>query len=100
MITRMEPMKPNETTTATQTIRCVCRTKPFMTVEAAALILDMSADYLHVGIRAGRIPAHRFGRLYRLRRDFIQGFVDTPSGAKFEDYAAQWMARETEEIAS
>lgn len=79
--------------TAMQAVPCLCQTKPFMTVEAAALILDMSADYLHVGIREGRIPAHRFGRAYRLRRDFIYGFVTTPSGARFEDYAATWLTR-------
>jgi excisionase family DNA binding protein len=96
----MEPIEPSQPTTAMQAINCVCRTRPFMTVEAAALILDMSEDYLHVGIREGRIPAHRLGRLYRLRRDFIYGFVDTPSGAKFEDYAAHWMAQEAEAVAS
>lgn len=71
-----------------------------MTVEAAALILDMSVDYLHVGIREDRIPAHRFGRSYRLLRAFVYGFVETPSGTRFEDYAAEWMARETQAVAS
>lgn len=85
--------------TAMQAVPCLCRTKLFMTVEAAALILDMSVDYLHVGIREGRIPAHRFGRAYRLRRDFIYGFVTTPSGAKFEDYAAAWFTRHNAEVA-
>lgn len=71
-----------------------------MTVEAAALILDMSVDYLHVGIREDRIPAHRFGRSYRMLRDFVYGFVKTPSGTKFEDYSAQWMVREAQAVAS
>ena len=96
----MEVMEPSQPTTATQVIACVCRMSPFMTVEAAALILDMSEDYLHVGIRAGRVPAHQFGRVYRLRRDFIHGFVTSPSGTKFEDFAAEWMAREAEAVAS
>lgn len=65
-----------------------------MTVEAASLVLEMSADYLHVGIRQGRVPAHRFGRAYRLHRDFIYGFVETPPGTKFEDYAAAWLAQD------
>lgn len=85
--------------TPMQAIQCLCQSKPFMTVEAAALFLDMSVDYLHVGIREGRIPAHRFGRSYRLRRDFIHGFVTTPPGAKFEDYAADWRARNNTEVA-
>ncbi|MFI7126040.1 helix-turn-helix domain-containing protein [Nonomuraea sp. NPDC050153] len=89
----MEEIKPSQTMTAMQAVSCLCRSRPFMTVEAAALILDMSVDYLHVGIREGRIPAHRFGRSYRLRRDFIYGFVTTPSGARFEDYAATWLAK-------
>lgn len=96
----MEPMKPSEPITATQAITCVCRTRPFMTVEAASLVLDMSVDYLHVGIRRGDFPVHQFGRIYKFRRAFIDAFVKSPSGTKFEDFAAQWMAREAAEVAS
>src|SRR3954471_3176091 len=96
----MEPMEPSPTMGTTPTIACACRSRPFMTVEAAASVLGISEDYLHVGIREGRIPAHRFGRAYRVRRDFINSFVATPSGTRFEDFAAQWMARELSEVAS
>lgn len=93
-------MEATQPSLATQAITCTCQTEPFMTVEAAATFLDMSRDYLYVGAKDGRFPAVRLGRRIKFLRKFVLGFVKEPSGTKFEDYAAEWIAREAEAVAS
>lgn len=71
-----------------------------MYVSEAAPVLKVSKSYLYGGLREGRFPGVLVGDGYRMRTDFVYGFVDAPSGTKFEDYAAEWLAREAQAVAS
>lgn len=71
-----------------------------MKVGPASDLVDLSDEYLYRGLRNGKFPGKRAGRGWRIDRDFIFGFLDSPNGTCFEDYAAQWMARESQAVAS
>lgn len=68
-----------------------------MTVSEAAKKLRRSPEYLRCGLREGRFPGSRLGRTYLMPSAFIQGFVrDVLSVGRpisFEDYAAEWRAK-------
>lgn len=79
---------------------CVCGTQSFMYVAEAATVLKVSKSFLYGGLREGRFPGVMVGNSYRMHRDFVRGFVSAPAGTRFADYAAEWLAREAEAIAS
>lgn len=86
--------------TAIDTVTCACGVQPLMSVAEASAVISASKSYLYEGLREGRFPGLRLGDGYRMRADFVHGFVRAPAGTKFEDYAAEWMAREAQAVAS
>lgn len=78
---------------------CACSTEPFLLVAEAAAVLKVSKSYLYGGLREGRFPGVLFGDSYRMRTDFVHGFINAPAGTRFEDYAAQWIAQAQEGVA-
>lgn len=96
----MQPMEATRPSVAIDAIKCRCRIKPLMSIETVAELMDVSDDYLTLGLREGRFPGKRLGRLWRMPTDFVRGFIAAPPGTQFEDYAADWMAREAQAVAS
>lgn len=88
------------TTRHTQGITCVCSTEALLYVADAAATLKVSRSYLYGGLREGRFPGKRFGRCWRISTDFVRGFLVAPNGTDLESFAAKWMAREAEAVAS
>jgi hypothetical protein len=65
----------------------------FMPVRDAAVMLDVSEDYLRDRLVAGEFPGARFGTSWRLLRSFIGRLVaEVESGRVViaEEYAASW----------
>ena len=78
---------------------CACSTGPFLLVSEAATVLKVSKSYLYGGLREGRFPGVQFGDSYRMRSDFVFGFICAPSGTRFEDYATNWITQAQEGVA-
>ena len=58
-----------------------------------ALGESCSAEYLYRGLRDGRFPGAKFGRIRVLRRDFIDAFLAANAAGRevdFEEFAASW----------
>lgn len=81
-------------------IRVIEGMRPLVSVETVAALLDVSSDYLQVGLREGRFPGKRIGRLWRMPTDFVRGFLAAPAGAQFEEFAAEWMAEDADKFAA
>jgi excisionase family DNA binding protein len=70
----------------------------FMPVKEAAKTLGFSVEKIYRACRDGLIPGFKFGRGYRVRRDFVNDFdAATSSGCgDLEAFAAAWMAERNE----
>jgi excisionase family DNA binding protein len=73
-----------------------CITEPaVMPVPEAARLLRASRAYLYTGIREGRFPGVRVGRVglpMSLMRGFVADVIERGESMSFEAYAAAWTA--------
>jgi excisionase family DNA binding protein len=71
-----------------------CMTAPaVMSVSEAARLIHASKAYLYTGIREGRLPGVRAGRVglpMSLMRGFVADVIERGESMSFEDYAAMW----------
>ena len=71
-----------------------CMTEPaVMSVPDAARLLRASKAYLYTGIREGRFPGVRAGRVglpMSLMRGFVADVIERGESMSFEAYAAMW----------
>jgi excisionase family DNA binding protein len=73
-----------------------CPVPAFMPVRDAAVVLNVSEDYLRDRLVAGDFPGARFGTSWRLLRSFVTRLVaEVESGQVItaEEYAASWASR-------
>lgn len=95
-------MKAIETPPRVESTESTASAGPFMPVKEAVTLLPVSKAYLYGGLRTGRFPGTSFGRVRVLLRTFVEEFVarvEAGEPIKFEDYAADWRARNNVEIA-
>lgn len=81
--------------TAVPSTTCTtCVTEPaVMSVPEAASLLGASKAYLYTGIREGRFPGVRAGRVglpMSLMRGFVADVIERGESMSFEAYAAMW----------
>jgi hypothetical protein len=92
-------METTETFPSTESTQSAAHTRastPFMPVKEAVALLPVSKAYLYTGLRTGRFPGTTFGRARVLLRSFVEEFVSRVEAGEpitFEDYAADWRAR-------
>jgi excisionase family DNA binding protein len=75
-----------------------CPVPAFMPVRDAAVVLNVSEDYLRDRLVAGEFPGARFGSSWRLLRSFVARLVaEVESGRVIsaEEYAASWASQGT-----
>lgn len=74
-----------------------------ISVSEAARRIRRSREYLYSGLREGRFPGTQFGRSWEMPREFIEAFVrdvlQRGLSISFEDYAADWRAKYSTEVA-
>ena len=95
-------MKTTETPQSLETTACTCITARFMPVKEAVIVLPVSKEYLYRGLRSGMFPGTSFGRARALLRTFVEGFIARVESGElidFEQYAADWRARNNAEVA-
>lgn len=99
----METAETSPITETAVTVACTCTSQPFMAVAVGAQKIGRSSEYLYAGLREGRFPGVKFGRSWVLYTNFVQGFLTDVVGRglsiSFEDYAAQWLAKASEDAA-
>lgn len=80
---------------------CKCATDTPMSVPEAAPLLRCSREYLYSGLRDGRFPGTQVGRSWKIPGAFVQGFLrdvlNVGGRVSFEDYAADWRAKNSAE---
>jgi hypothetical protein len=93
-------VEDSERTECVENMACSCATTPFMPVKEAVAVLPVSKAYLYSGLRTGRFPGTSFGRGRVLLRTFVEEFVTRAQSGdltSFEEYAAEWRARNNAE---
>jgi len=96
----MEATQSPPPTGDTERTECTEIVTPFMPVKEAVAVLPVAKAYLYAGLRTGRFPGASFGRARVLLRTFVEEFVARAHSGdliSFEDYAADWRARNNAE---
>ena len=96
-------METTETPQSLETTACNCAAARFMPVKEAVIVLPVSKEYLYRGLRSGAFPGTSFGRARALLRTFVEEFlalVEAGQPTTFEDYAADWRARNSAEASA
>ncbi|REF00356.1 helix-turn-helix domain-containing protein [Thermomonospora umbrina] len=92
-------MQSTEPPQSAQTEQSPHPTERYVTVKDAAQVFGISAVVVYRLFRAGRLPGRKFGRSYRVLREFVDGFdaeVRAGRGVDFDEYADAWFARVSE----
>ncbi|MEU6710051.1 hypothetical protein ABZ897_01115 [Nonomuraea sp. NPDC046802] len=75
-----------------------------MSVAEAACLISRSREYLYSGLRKGQFPGTQFGRGWTMPREFVESFVrdvlQRGLSISFENYAADWRARNDAEASA
>lgn len=98
----MQTEEPVTTVGRTETVACACTRARFMSVGEAESVLRASKEYLYSGLRTGKFPGTSYGRARVILRSFVEDFiaqVETGRLIEFEDYAAEWLTRNSVEAA-
>lgn len=96
-------METTETPQPLETMACNSVTARFMPVKEAVIVLPVSKEYLYRGLRSGTFPGASFGRARVLLRTFVEEFValvEAGQLTRFEDYAAEWRAKNNAEASA
>ena len=90
-------METVQSVQTTATPACICTTETGMSVAEVARLIRRSREYVYSGLREGRLPGTQFGRGWTMPREFVEGFVrdvlKRGLSISFENYAADWRAR-------
>lgn len=100
---RSQTAETAECKCATDALAPVAEVAPVTVAEVVAM-LRCSREYLYAGLRERRFPGTQVGRSWKMPGAFVQGFVrdvlNVGGQMSFEDYAAEWRAKNEEKAAS
>ena len=72
--------------------------EPYLSITNAAQLADLAPNTIRTWIRDGRLPAHRAGRVLRVRRSDLEKFL-APEPAKHKKVDIAARARELTKVA-
>lgn len=97
----MQTEEPTATVGRMETVDCACIQARFMSVGEAEFVLRASKEYLYSGLRSGKFPGTNYGRARVILRSFVEEFVALIEAGRyieFEEFAANWRARNGAEV--